>query len=193
MVLWRSVHPRHLTTWRFNPNETSTQQFTTMTFRLKVDGLYVHLKKGYSELENWTDCRSVTFRPTVIIYFKGCDISSPYFFPTMCNKASIYFSRELWHFDPLYILSLCDNWFVKGYVKYSSVNTRISHISPKGTVSWYFYLFLFWKLNQYFLSRRRFSSCVDYLCVKRVEEYLCKILEHFSRGKILWNLLINTK
>ncbi len=65
----RSIHPTNRLLW----------QFTTVTFRLKVDGLSVHPKLWHCVLKTWTGCHVETLRPTVIFVPEVCDISPPIF------------------------------------------------------------------------------------------------------------------
>ena len=53
LLLWHFV-----TQYFYYCNKPTLWLFTTVTFRLKVDGLFVHLEK-------WTVCYSVTLRPPV--------------------------------------------------------------------------------------------------------------------------------
>ncbi len=88
-VHWRSVHPQtdHVTfrpTLFVHPTNCLLWHFTTMTFRLKVDGLSVHPKLWHSDLVNLDG-------------LSQCDKTSH------CN----ILSQSLWHFVSIFFVQLC--------------------------------------------------------------------------------------
>ncbi len=89
MVHWRSVHPQtdHVTfrpTLFVHPTNRLLWHFTTVTFRLKVDGLSVHPKLWHSDLVNLDGL-------------------------SQCDKPShcIILSQSLWHFSRVFFVQLC--------------------------------------------------------------------------------------
>ncbi len=94
LVPRRSVHRQanHTTirpTLSVHPTIRRLWQFASVTFWLKVDGLFVHPKIKHFVLKTWMCCHVETLRPTVIFYPKVDVILSMYFCPTL-----------LWHFVP---------------------------------------------------------------------------------------------
>ncbi len=126
MVHWRSVHPQtdHVTfrpTLFVHPTNRLLWHFTTVTFRLKVDGLSVHPKLWHSDLVNLDGLSQC-----------HCDI----------------LSQSLWHFVRVFFFQLCcDISFKRDKRSIFPENSPVSahfHVLQrilKGTVSWDFLLF----------------------------------------------------
>ncbi len=121
-VHWRSVHPQtvHATfrpTLSVHPTNCLLWHFTTVTFRLKVDGLSVHPKLWHSDLIN-LDGLSQCDKPShcnTVFCPKVCDILSAHF----SSNFAVTFHPNVTKgpffpkFRPFLLTFTCDNWSLK--------------------------------------------------------------------------------
>jgi hypothetical protein len=82
-------------------------QFASVTFWLKVDGLFVHPKIEHFVLKTWTGCHVETLRPTILFYPKVGVILSRYFLSNFAVTFCPYVIQGtfFWKFGHFYSLS----------------------------------------------------------------------------------------